>query len=96
MGTPALLWECEMGQRLWKTVWQFLKKKKKRTSPDWLTGVAGWGGRRLANGKVAGSVLCPGTCLGRGPGGRLRVLREMVFHSLSFSLLSPLSKNKQK
>ena len=46
--------------------------------------------------KVAGLIPNQGTCLGCGPGPWLGDMRgnQLMFLSLSFSLLSPLSKNK--
>ena len=63
-----------------------------------LTGVAQWIGHAPSNQNVAGSIPSQGTCLGgRGPPvcGCARGNQPM-FLSLSFSLPSPLSKNKFK
>ena len=71
-----------------------MPKKKKKSA---LAGVAQWMERWLANQRVAGSIPSQGTCLDWGPGpswGHMRDNHTLMFLSLSFSLPSPLSKNK--
>ena len=60
-------------------------------------GVVQWIEHGPANGKVASLVPDRGSCLGCGPGLQLGAYKKQLIDvslSLSFSLLSPLSKNK--
>ena len=68
-----------------------------------LAGVAQWIECQPANQEAAGSVPSQGTCLGCRPVPNLEASKRqptryishtLMFLSLSFSLLSPLSKNK--
>ena len=69
-----------------------------------LAGVAQWVECRSVNQKVTGSIPSQDTCLGCGPGLQLGACKRQpinvsfshtsAFLSLSFSLPSPLSKNK--
>ena len=62
-----------------------------------LAGVAQWIERPPSNQRVAGSIPSQGTCLGCRPGpseGHMRGNHTLMFLSFSFSLPSPLSKNK--
>ena len=62
-----------------------------------LAGGAQWIECRPANHRAAGWIPSQGTCLGCGPGSLVRGMRgnhTLMFLSLSFSLPSPLSRNK--
>ena len=60
-----------------------------------LDDVAQWFEHRPVNQRVAGSILSQDTCLGCGPvWGHVKGNHTLMFLYLSFSLPSPLSKNK--
>ena len=65
-----------------------------------MAGVAQWIEFRPENKRVTGLIPTQGTCLGCGPGAQLGTRKRQPFShtsmllSLSFSLSSPLPKNK--
>ena len=72
-------------------------RKIKKRSPA-LAGVSQWIEHRPVNQRVTGWIPSQGTCLGCSQvssKGHLRGNHTLVFLSLSFSLPSPLSKNKE-
>ena len=76
-----------------KIVWYWHKNRHVA-----LAHVAQWIERWPANQRVAGSIPNQGICLGCRPGPQygvhMRGNHTLMFPSLSFSLLSPLSKNR--